>query len=121
MKTILMSKFAKKILILTFLLVSLVFAVPSAKVVESASARPCCEDCPVPPNSLGTIAAYCTNECGSSSGTCYNTCYSQASNCQMHCSIGCGGGGGYCVADYDCPTGLGCPNPLCVGGSCYCE
>lgn len=109
MKQIFTSKILRKVLILTFLIIGLVFVESNNKITESVQAAECCESCPVPPGD--SILNYCTAECGSSSGTCYTFCYNNARNCQRHC-VSCGGGsGGQCVTDNDCIY-------RCDGGYC---
>lgn len=92
MKTILMSRISRKVLILTFLLVGLVFVGSSGSVQQAAPVR-CCEDCAhdrsVPYGDDEAAYSYCTAQCGASSGTCFNNCRNSIYSCWSTCDTDC--------------------------------
>ena len=92
MKTIWMSKLARKVLILSFLIVCLVSIMSSDNGQRVAAAR-CCSQCApngsVPYGDFEALDVYCTNKCGASSGTCYNSCENSIYACWGTCDTGC--------------------------------
>ena len=109
MKTILMSKTLRKIIILSLLVSGLLFAVLNNQ-TQPVSASVCCDQCPVVPGSDVSPYDYCQNKCGSGSGVCYNNCVNNVHFCWQHCNI-CDGS--ECSYDWDCKGGQ-----VCIGGLC---
>ncbi len=110
MKEVLTPKLLRRVLILSFLILGLVFVVSNNRVVEPVGAWICCSACPVVPGSEVSPYDYCAAQCGSNSGGCYDACLQDVWFCWQHCNI-CDGTG--CSYDSDCFAG-----GYCIGGLC---
>jgi hypothetical protein len=94
MKTRLMSKFPTRMLILTFLLVSLVGVGSSGNIQQATATLPCCSYCTgdaeVPWEDQLGLANYCTDQCGGdNSGVCFYDCRNEVLLCWSSCSSSC--------------------------------
>lgn len=112
MKQIFTSKILRKVVILSFLLVGLMFVVSTSENVQTAQAARCCSECPGGGDPL-VAEENCYNQCGGYN-SCFYTCRDRAFSCYATCSF-CGGGGGYdeCQFDTQCLPGQFCVNNQC--------
>lgn len=111
MKQIFTSKILRKVVILSFLVVGLMFVISSDN-SQTAHAAPCCSSCPGGGDPIAAEEA-CFASCGGFN-TCFYTCRDRAFRCYGTC-IHCGGGGGFdeCQFDTQCPPGNFCVNNQC--------
>lgn len=93
MKTILMSKISTRMLILTFLLVSLVGVGSSGNIQPATATLPCCTICTgdaeVPWEDQLGLTNYCTAQCGGNTGACFHDCRNEVLICWSSCSRSC--------------------------------
>ncbi len=84
MKEVFTSKILRKVLVLAFLSVGLVFALSSNKTTEPAQASQCCQDC----HGGGdpTLAADFRNNYCNGSESCLDNCRNQTNLCYAHCT-----------------------------------
>jgi hypothetical protein len=112
MKKIFTSKILRKVAILSFLIVGLVFVVSSDN-TQTVQAAPCCSSCPGG-GDVEEMDMICYNQCGGFN-TCFYNCRNQAMNCYRVC-VSCSGGGGFdeCQFDTQCLPGSFCVNNHCT-------
>lgn len=113
MKRILTSKILRKVMILSFLLVGLVFVVSGDNVQSADASAKCCYDCPGGGDPFAAEAG-CATGCGGDTNPCFYSCMSAVDGCYATCHINCSGGGPQsCQFDTQCQPGSFCINNYC--------
>lgn len=113
MKPIFTSQILRKVVMLSFLVVGLIFVVSSDN-VQTAHAAKCCLDCPGGGDPFAAEAG-CAAGCGSDTNTCFYNCMSAVDACYATCHINCSGGGAQsCQFSTQCQPGSFCINNFCT-------